>query len=136
LNYEPIEILPSFDNSVVVFGNASQNAIISGFYLEFNTLQELYSFTNENIIAVCKITDNTFVVSTSLNTYMFDAEAKNAYILKSSYSPQGIFFDDLNQIVYCTLNTEAKAFTLPYFQEINSITKANTITNVLFKYNY
>jgi hypothetical protein len=136
LNFEPIEILPSFDNSVVIFGNSSQNSIISAFYLEYNTLQELYNFPNENINAVCKITDNQFVVSTNMNTYMFDSEAKNTYILKASYSPQNIFYDELNQLVYCTLDNELKAFSLPYFQEVNSIIKTNKITKVLFKYNY
>jgi len=135
LNYEPVEFLPSYDNSVLIFSNSGNNAIISAFYLLYNTLQERYTFDNENILAVCKISDKNFIVSTTQNTYMFDAEAQNAYVLVSSYSPQAIFYEELNNLVYCTLNNEVKIFTLPYFQEYNTITNTYNVKKVLFKYN-
>ena len=135
LNYEPIEFLPSYDNSILIFGNSAQDASISAFYLLYNTLQERYSFANENIIAACKISDKTFIVSTNQNTYMFDAESQNTYILQASYSPTNIFYEETNNLVYCTLNNEVKIFTLPYFQEYNNIITINNIEKVLFKYN-
>jgi len=135
LNYEPVEFLPSYDNSVLIFGNSGSNATISAFYLLYNTLQERYTFDNENILAVCKISDKDFIVSTNQNTYMFDAEAQNAYILQAAYSPQAIFYEEINNLVYCTLNNEVKIFTLPYFQEYNTITSSYNVKEVLFKYN-
>lgn len=135
LNVEPIEILPSFDNSVLFFGNSLQNSSISAFYLLYNTIQELYSFSNESIITACKISDKAFIVSTNQNTYMFDAEAQNAYILQASYSPQYIYYEEVNNLVYCSFDNEVKIFTLPYFQEYNSITTSNNVTKILFKYN-
>jgi len=135
LNYEAVEFLPSYDNSVLIFGNSGSNATISALYLLYNTLQERYSFDNENILAVCKISDKNFIVSTNQNTYMFDAETQNAYIIKANYSPQGIFYEEINNLVYCTLNNELKIFTLPYFQEYNTLTNTYYIKKVLFKYN-
>ncbi len=135
INFKTVEILASYDNSVLFFGNAGNNAKISAFYLLYNTLQEKYSFDNENIISVCKVSNKKFIIATNQNTYMFDAEAQNTYILKASYSPKNIFYEELNNLVYCTLDNEVKIFSLPYFQEINSFITNCSVKKVLFKYN-
>jgi len=135
INFKVVEILASYDNSVLIFGNSGNNAKISAFYLLYNTLQEIYSFDNENIISVCKVSNKEFIIATNKNTYIFDAEAQNTYILKPSYSPKNIFYEELNGLVYCTLGSEIKVFSLPYFQEINSFITNCSVEKVLFKYN-
>ena len=135
LNTNPVEIIPSLNNSVFIFSNTSSSGKIDAFHLAYNTLQEQYTFENEIIKSVCKISNNDIIIATNLHTYIFNSESNNAYIIKDGYSPSSIFYEELNNLVYCAVNNTITIFTLPYFHEYATINTSNTVKKVLFKYN-